>query len=84
MPRKLQIQFPGHHLYHFKLCSQFAPGVFLAMLNGVFKEFASTFEVVQIYLHPGAICAYERNSIGFDQEFDILQTFTITILYKQI
>ena len=56
------------------LCVQFAPGctpvVFLAMSTMFYEfagcKFAPTFEVVQIYLHPGAnllpgaLCTHER------------------------
>ena len=41
-------------------------------------KFAPTFRVEQIYLHPGANCAYERKNVYFQYvlivDFDILQT----------
>ena len=54
-------------------------------------KFAPTLEVVQIYLHPGAnlhpVQIVHMNakcliSIHFIGYFDLLQAFSITILYK--
>ena len=63
--------------------AQFAPGCIFDHVNGVLRictrdlivapgcKFAPTFEVEQIYfhpganLHPGAICAYERKMFNF-------------------
>ena len=51
--------------------AQFAPRVYFWPCERCFKnlhpgcKFAPTFEVVQIYLHPGANCAYERKMFIF-------------------
>ena len=53
-----------------------APGCIFGHVNGVLRictrvqiasgcKFAPAFEVVQIYLHPGANCAHERKLYNF-------------------
>ena len=49
---------------------KFAPGVYFWPCEQCFKnlpgfKFALAFEVVQIYLHPGANCAQERKLYNF-------------------
>ena len=56
---------------------KFAPLVYFCHVNGVLRictrvqicKFAPSFEVEQIYLHPGANCAYERKMFNFYTEF---------------